>query len=210
LATAGHLTQRAIAELEPRAARYLVWDGGIPGFGVRVSEGAKTFVLKYRVESGRARWATLGRFGVITLEHARLLAREYLGVVAGGEDPLRRKDLARDAPTVGEVADRFLHEHAATRLKATTLRLYRLAINNHIRPSLGTVAMADVSRADVVRLHHHLRPTRVMANRVLAVLSKLMNWAEQHAYTRSSLARSPRVPSSRRRSRAVETRARCS
>jgi integrase len=182
LASAGHLTQRGIAELVPRAQRYIVWDGGIPGFGVRVSAGAKTFVLKYRVESGRGRWATLGRVGVRTLDQARLQARAYLGVVAGGDDPLRRKDLAREAPTVGEIADRFLEDHVAARRKPATLRLYRLAINTHVRPLLGTVAIADVSRADVVRLHHRLRPTKVMANRVLAVLSKLMNWAEQQGF----------------------------
>jgi hypothetical protein len=60
---AGHLTVRRIAELEPRnGARYIVWDGGIPGFGVRVSGGAKTFILKYRVAGGRAaraRWPLL-------------------------------------------------------------------------------------------------------------------------------------------------------
>jgi integrase len=181
----GHLTQRQIAELETRPARYVVWDGGIPGFGVRVSQGAKTFVLKYRLAGGRAarvRWATLDRVGVISLEQARTRAREYLGIVAGGEDPLRRKDLARNAPTVGAVADRFLKDHVAVRRKSATLRLYRLAIERHVRPLLGTVAIADVSRADVVRLHHRLRPTPIMANRVLAVLSKLMNWAEQQAF----------------------------
>lgn len=186
MSTTGHLTQRRIAELAPRpGARYIVWDGGLPGFGVRVSDGAKTFVLKYRLAGGRAarvRWATLDRVGVVTLEQARTRAREYLGVVAGGEDPLRRKDLARDAPTVSDVADRFLKDHVATRRKPATLRLYQLAINTHVKPLLGTVAIADVSRADVVRLHHRLRPTRVMANRVLAVLSKLMNWAEQQGY----------------------------
>lgn len=41
------------AELEPRnGVRYIVWDGGSPGFAVRVSGGAKTFILKYRVAGG--------------------------------------------------------------------------------------------------------------------------------------------------------------
>src|SRR5260221_13446049 len=179
-----HLTQRRITELEPQPGRqYVVWDSGnIPGFGVRVSGTVKAFVLTYRIESGRARWATLGRFGVLTLEQARVLAREYLGIVAGGEDPLRRKDLARTAPTLGEIADRFLHEHVAVRLKPDTGRLYRTAVSQHIRPAFGAVAIADVTRADVVRLHHHLRPTPIMANRVLQVLSSLCSWAERQEY----------------------------
>ncbi|MEO8680670.1 MAG: tyrosine-type recombinase/integrase [Vicinamibacterales bacterium] len=195
MASTGQLTQRSIADLTARSgSRYVVWDGGIPGFGVRVSDGAKTFILKYRLASRRTRWATLARVGVMTLEQARTLARAYLGALAKGEDPLRRKDLARTAPTVAEVADRFLKEYVGVRakrapdapirsgLKPSTRRLYVLAIDTHIRPSLGTVAIADVSLADVLRLHQQLRGTPVMANRVLAVCSKFMTWAEQHEY----------------------------
>ncbi|MBQ00823.1 MAG: integrase, partial [Acidobacteria bacterium] len=67
-----------------------------------------------------------------------------------------------------------------------TVRLYRLAIDSHIRSLLGALAIADVSRADVVRLHHRLRATPVLANRVLAVLSKLLSWAGDQGYRPAS------------------------
>lgn len=182
--SAGHLTLRRIANLAlgDDGLRYVVWDTALPGFGVRVSGSAKTFVLKYRLAGGRVRWATLGRFGVVTLEQAHARARAYLGVVAGGDDPQRRKDLAREAPTLSTVSDRFLADHVRTRLKPKSLQLYRTCLEKHIRPLLGAVAIADITRVEVVRLHNRLRPTPVMANRALAVLSKLMNWAEQHSY----------------------------
>lgn len=181
--SAGQLTQLRIAALEPKSnARYVSWDGGIPGFGVRVTPtGAKSFVLTYRLESGRVRWATLGRVGHITLEKARDRARAFLGVLADGKDPLRQKDLLHDAPTVATVADRFAKEHVP-RLKTTTQRAYTRALDAHIRPVLGTLAIADVSRSDVIRLHHRMRATPVMANRVLAALSKFMSWAEEQGY----------------------------
>jgi integrase len=179
---------RRIADLKPKPARYVEWDGGIPGFGVRVTpRGAKSFVLTYRLRTGRVRWATLGAVraepegGGLSLDTARDLAQRYLGALADGKDPLRSKDLARDAPTVSHVADRFLKEHVA-RLKRATQRQYVLAIDRHIRPTLGRVAIADVAPADVLRLHHRLRATPFMANRSLAVLHKLMNWAEHHEY----------------------------
>ncbi|MBA3638654.1 MAG: site-specific integrase [Acidobacteriota bacterium] len=62
------------------------------------------------------------------------------------------------------------------------MRLYKLAIDGHLRPRLATVAIEDVSSAEIIRLHHGLRATPYMANRVLAVASKLMNWAAQHGY----------------------------
>jgi integrase len=186
LSSRARLTQRRIADLSlGNRKRFVAWDGQIPGFGVRVSKSAKTFVLKYRLPSGRTRWATLARVGVITLDQARARARAYLGVVAAGEDPLRRKDVARDAPTLVQVAERFMKEHVAARRKPSTERLYRLAIDRHIGPALGAIPVGDLTQADVMRLHHQLRATPIMANRVLAVLSKLTNWAEQQGYPAS-------------------------
>ena len=182
--SAGRLKQRTIEALQPRpGTQYVTWDSEIRGFGVRVSPaGAKAFILKYRLPTGRVRWATIDRVGVVTLDQARRRARQLLGVVAAGDDPLRRQDVARSAPTLGAVADRFLEEHVEARRKPATVRLYRLVIESHIRPLLGQLAIADVSRADVIRLHHRLRGTPYLANRVLAVLSKLLSWSEDLGY----------------------------
>ena len=182
--SAGHLTLRSIEALEPRPGKqYVAWDTDVRGFGVRVSPaGSRTFILKYRLPSGRVRWASIDRVGVVTLAQARRHARQLLGVVATGDDPLHKKDTARDAPTVAGVADRFLVEHVEARRKPATIRLYRLAVDSHIRPMLGPLAIADVGRPEVVRLHHRLRGTPYLANRVIAVLSKLLSWAEDHGY----------------------------
>ncbi len=178
------LTQRRIDTLSPRAGRqFVVWDRTLPGFGLRVSpHGTKAFIVKYRLASGRVRWETLDRVGVITLATARKRAQRSIGIVSDGGDPLRQKDRTRHAPTLGHVADRFLDEHVEARRKPATQRLYKLAINGHLRPRLGTMPVADVSSADLVRLHQRLHATPYLANRVLAVTSKLMNWAAQHGY----------------------------
>jgi integrase len=175
----GHLTVDRIAKAAPLPHRYVLYDTEIPGFGVRVTpHGAKSYVFRYRTKAGTQRWATW-KLSELTLDKARDRARVYLGVVAAGDDPLRRVDLARTAPTLGDIADRFLKEHVAVRLKPSTERNYRQLIDTHIRPHLGTLAIADVAKADVVRLQHRLRPIPIQANRTLATLSKLLNWAEQ-------------------------------
>lgn len=183
MASASHLTQKKIRALQPKAGRqYVVWDGDLPGFGVRVSPaGAKSFILKYRLVSGRVRWKTLGRVKAVALEQARKRAKDDIGIVARGDDPLQHKDIARDAPTLGDVADRFL-EHVEAHRKPATHRLYEQVINSHVRPKLGPVAMADVGTDDLLKLHHRLRATPYMANRVLAVTSALMNWAATAGY----------------------------
>jgi integrase len=178
-----HLTKRAIDALKAEpGARYVLWDESVPGFGVRVGKGTRTYVLKFRLASGRVRWATLGRVDVITLDEARKRAKRDLGLVADGSDPLSHHDAARGAPTVSFLANRFLDEHVEARRKKTTQRLYTLAIEKHLRPRLGTIPIADVGAADIVRLHQRLRATPYLANRVLAVASSLMSWAEVHGY----------------------------
>jgi integrase len=49
----------------------------------------------------------------------------------------------------------------------------------HILPALGSLAVVDVTRADVAKLHYQLRATPMQANRTVAVLSKMMNLAER-------------------------------
>jgi integrase len=175
----GRLTKKQITALRPiPGAQYVVWDSAVPGFGVRVSPaGTKTFFLKYRLSSGRVRWKTLGRVGTMAVEKARRHAKDDAGIVARGGDPLAPTDAARDAFTVAIVAQRFLEEYVVPRKKPSTVRLYRLAIDAHITPRLGTVPIADVSHEDAVKLHDRLRATPILANRVLAVLSKLLAWS---------------------------------
>jgi integrase len=60
--------------------------------------------------------------------------------------------------------------------------LYRLVIDGYLRPRLGTHAIVDVTPDVMLRLHHQLRATPYLANRVLAVTSALMNWAAQAGY----------------------------
>jgi hypothetical protein len=45
--------KRAVDALEPRERPYIVFDGQLPGFGVRIMpSGLKTFVLDYRAGAG--------------------------------------------------------------------------------------------------------------------------------------------------------------
>ena len=110
MSSTGRLTMRRHCQSPPSGReQYVSWDNAIVGFGVRVSPaGAQTYILKYRLSSGRVRWATIERVGAITLVEARKHAQRLLGIVADDDDPLRRRDAARDAPTVAIVAARFL------------------------------------------------------------------------------------------------------
>jgi integrase len=176
-------TEKSIDAIEHQPGEQsIVWDEEVTGFGVRLNQnGTKTFVLKYRLKTGRVRWKKLGRVGAISLIKARAFAKEDIGIVARGGDPLEAKDSARDAVTVAAAVKDFL-EWVEGQRSGSTFRNYTRACEDFIVPRLGTLAIAEVTRTDVVRLHYRLRATPVQANRVLACLSSLMTWSMTFGY----------------------------
>jgi integrase len=172
------LTKRTVDALEPEAKDYFVWDTLIAGFGVRIMpSGAKTYQAQYR-KGGRTRRISLGRHGTITVEQARLLAKEVLGDVAKGENPAEDIAQHRKAPTVAALCERFFQAHVMERCKPSTQGEYRRAIDMFINPALGNFKLVDLERKDVAELHHKFRDKPYQANRTLGVLSKMFNLAE--------------------------------
>src|SRR6266851_4537672 len=182
----GKITKRSVDALKAAAdgAETVLWDSELKGFGVRVQRGgAKSYVLHYRVGTGRGatlRKLTIGRHGSPwTPETARKEAKTLLGMIEGGADPAADKMARREAPTIAELAERFLAEHAEAKRKASTAAEYRRLLDKIILPALGKRKVADVTRADVTKLHHANRAAPYQANRALAVLSKMFNLAER-------------------------------
>jgi integrase len=159
----------------------IVWDSSLPGFAARRQRSdTVSYVLKYRTSAGRQRWHTIGRHGAPwTPETARAQALRILGDVARGDDPAGVKAAAKAAPTVGELAVRFLAEHAEAKRKPRTAREYRRLFEKVILPVLGQKRVVDVTRQEISQLHHAKRATPTEANRTLALLSVLFTFAER-------------------------------
>jgi len=173
--TAKRLTKRTVDALKPGE---LVWDADVAGFGVRCQRRDKIFILKTRVR-GRARWFSIGNFGSPwTVETARRKAKAILGDIANGADPATLRDSAKSAPTIADLVERYLAEHVALHNRPRTARTVRQIVRAHIEPALGAHRVADVTRADVVKLHHDMRRSPRHANHVVSVLSKMMHLAE--------------------------------
>ncbi len=158
--------------------RCVLWDEAVKGFGLRVfPSGRKAFVLSYR-SKGRQRLATLGGYGALTVDKAREKANRLLRAVDDGEDPLAERREERRAPIMAAFAERYLDQHARPKKKASSAEGDERLLRLHILPRLGRRYVHEVDRTDAARLHHELHATPVQANRVLALLSKMMNLAE--------------------------------
>lgn len=177
------LSKRSVDLAAPHSGgRTMIFDTEIPGFALRITEnGVKTFVLRYS-RGGRSRWFTIGRTNAMTPEQARREAIRLRGIVASGTDPAAERAQARAIPTFREFAERYLAEHSALKKKPRSYREDQLKVARYILPRLGNFRLSEIATADVQRLHNQLRHIPTTANRVLAIVMTMMNFAERWGY----------------------------
>lgn len=174
------LTKRTVDALAytRKSGAQCAWDDELAGFGVRIyPTGRKSFVVNYRAD-GHQRFFTLGKLGELTVHEARTKAMEVLASARRGDDPSGERIAYRQAPTMKDLAERYLREHARPRNKPSTIAACEQVLRLHILPRLGKKKVEDVTRADVFALQAAMADLPTQANRALAVLSKAFNLCE--------------------------------
>jgi integrase len=177
------LTEAMVAALPVDGRDYVVFDALLPGFGLRVTpSGAKIFIAR-GWGHGRARKVSLGTVPEMTVAQARKEAREALHAIRAGKDPVAEKAAMRAAVAAGEttvaaLADRWLEQYVIPKLKPLTRRDYVRLLERRIKPQLGHIAVARVTKDDVEKLHVSLANTPRHANYVISTFRALMTFAE--------------------------------
>ncbi len=160
------LTKRVVDALEPpkpskvgvKVRESFLWDRELRGFGVQVMpSGLESFVIQYRTPEGRSRRMVIGRFGLMTVEEARILAHEKLVAVSRGVDPVAEEAKAAGLLSVAEICDWYISEAEAGRIlgrrrraiKASTLAMDRSRIESHIKPLLGKRRVGSLKLGDI-------------------------------------------------------------
>ena len=165
-------SRRRIGLKEIRALKpgEIIWDGVVSGFHARRQQSKTvSYVVVYRTAEGRQRWQTIGRHGSPwTPDEAREAAKRILGHVVGGADPAAEKQSKRRAASVGELCDLYVLDAEAGRLltrrksakKASTIVTDKGRIERHIKPLLGNIKVAAVTREDVDGFMHAIAEGR--------------------------------------------------
>lgn len=194
---ASHMTKRAVDALKPGET---VWDNEARGFACRCQKRRKMFVLRFRTK-GRQQWLTIGEYGSPwTVQTARTEAQRLLSAIRDGTPVEALRTTSSGNPTIADLCDRFLVEHSYENKRASSARMDAANIANHVKPLLGRLNVRDVTRGDIEHLKKAIRhgktaakaPDREarykggavvkggsgVANRCLALLSKMFNLAE--------------------------------
>jgi integrase len=171
------LTARFVREAraEPAKERSIYWDATLPSFGLMVtSAGHKSWVLQYRNGQTSRRYTINS---VLGLEDARREARNILGQVARGHDPVQERRKAGDGSknTLRAVCERYLAREGG-KLRTTAKRQANL--ERCVYPSLGDRQIEDIKRSDINALLDDVEDNRgaAMADQILATLRRIFNW----------------------------------
>jgi integrase len=208
------ITKTAVEAL-PENGRIV--DSEIDGFVARrLPSGTITYNFRYRLKGKPQRWISLGAHGKghMTTDRARKDARALAVRVENREDPWADDKAQQEAEaqkrremknTVNAVLDAFLDEHVRAK-QLRTAKGIEAMFENHVRPSIGTISIHQLSRDDVNAMLKTIAKTAgpVARDRVLANFRKCLNWYEvEDSRFRSPIVRGMGGNSSKARERTL-------
>jgi integrase len=159
---------------------HIEFDDNMPGFGLRIRAGAegqhRSFIAQYKIGQTTRR-VTIGNAAKVTLEAARVKAKEIFSEVALGDDPQADKRSARDALTLGKLITSYL-EAAKQHQRPTTYRGTEHHLNRLCQP-LHRIPISAVSRAVIAERLRSIAKDNgaVSSNRARAALSAMFAWS---------------------------------
>ena len=173
-------TDRTLKSLKGKQKRYSVWEDGSYGLGslgVRVTPtGRRSWVFMYR-SGDRQRMLTLGKYPAMSVAEAHRIAAEYQSGLDLGRDPAAPEDEPGTAEvTVAMIAEDYLTQGLTP---GRTEQEFRRILNREVLPGWGSRPVESIQRREVVDLVDEIanRPAPVAANRTLAVIKAMFNFA---------------------------------
>ncbi len=111
MATRKQLTVKAVEAARAEKGRQMdLWDGIVPGFGLRVAQRRKTWVGLWRLNRKLTRFS-LGHYPALDLQAARRKASDWKAMVEAGKDPRRPKGGKPSVETFRDLAERYIEKH---------------------------------------------------------------------------------------------------
>ncbi|MCB4455829.1 integrase family protein [Leisingera sp. McT4-56] len=179
----------------PETGQRIYYDSKLPGFGVRITKSAKSYIAEARV-SGRKRRVTIASVGVLPVTEARKRAQQELGRMASDIDPNAAKAEARARSMTLNAA---LEEHLKSRnLKPATTSEYRARLHSNF-PDWLDKELKAITPAAVVKRFDKLTKERSpqVANGAFRVFRAVYRFARAYSATDAGTYVLPECPCQR-------------
>jgi integrase len=177
-------TDRTVLNLKAKESRYDVREDSAHGngtLGMRVSpNGHKAWQFYYTV-NGRNRRMTLGAYPTMSVAQAHSAGAEAMQKLDAGVDPASLLVAARleerKAPTFLELSKLYMKEWSIPNKKSADRD--QAALDRDVLPMFGPHKAESIERRDVRALLNAIveRGAPIQANRTLALVRKIYNWA---------------------------------
>jgi integrase len=195
------LTDKTVEKLKKArpGKRCTVWDGALPGFGIRVTDkGHLSYILAGRFAGSKNfTRREIAPVDTISLADARAKARAWIAVMQEGRDPTAvhkqaleehaRSEARKKAVTFEMVAEDFIKDRVVGPDPAAPLLRRAKYIASTIRDPFiktwGNRPITDITRNDVLELIRKKKSdTREGARAQLANIKSLLSWALDQSY----------------------------
>lgn len=150
-------------------------DQDTKGLWLRVGIDSWTWFYVYK-QGGKTQRVKIGIYPSTSLSAARKEAENIRGGINAGKDPAAEKRQEKKNPTFGEVAQEYLEKHA---IHKRTRREDERILSRDILPLWKDIKIAKITRRQIISLLDDIvgRGSPIMANRCLALVRKIFNWA---------------------------------
>jgi hypothetical protein len=145
---------------EPREQRYLLFDGAVHGFALKVEpSGTKSFIVQ-KSQLGRSVRVTIGTYPDLTVEQARREAQRIVVDLIRGGDPTAekraliaaRRQAKRDAVSMAELWARYTADEIVPHNKPATAALKRRMWTKYVEPTIGRLPVREVTGTDLAEI----------------------------------------------------------
>jgi hypothetical protein len=182
-----------IKDIESATTGQTIWDRNVKGLHIRALQSGKKWYFYYKTKSGKQRKPKLGDYPEISLTEARKMATELKYQIFIGEDPMENWQKQRDCPTVEEAFNELYREHwnVDRFIQSGHAKEVRRNYKNHISKYLGHEKLGDLKVKHISSWHSGLgEHSKTVANRCLAIVSKIIKWAIANEYMTQDLTSS--------------------
>ena len=176
------LTARMARDTKAGAKDTILFDKGLPGFGLRIHpSGRKVWIVQARID-GRSRRIVIARYGEMSLTRARRRARDMLQDIRAGANPA--DDLLREkrTPTFKAFAREYLRR-CDPYWKPSGRKTVRIYLKARILPTFGKMPVDRLGPEDVSEWFDTAsRDKPGAANRAFEIVRSMMFRAEEWGF----------------------------